>query len=261
MHSPLKDPRTRYPGQSLSEQIDGLMEEIREALLSPFLFWLVAIISWIYSLTPAKPSPWAFTFFALIATWVAIRRIRSLVQKRKNLQKGLMGEQILGKYLEEQLMPHKYQVLHDLVCKEGEKTFNIDHVVVGPTGVFSIEAKNWERSDGTHHLIFYDGKRILVDGAAPDRDPLVQAMAGARSVQAILETRTGRHYSVQPIVVFLGSYTTKNPKDAPAWVLNEQVAPIFIKNDFRELSHDDGMLAIAQLKQYSAECGKDSASA
>ncbi|MDO8804486.1 MAG: hypothetical protein Q7R35_08640 [Elusimicrobiota bacterium] len=34
-------------------------------------------------------------------------------------------------------------------------------------------------------------------------------------------------------------------------------APTFIRNDFRELSCDDAMLAIAQLKQYSAECGKE----
>ena len=68
MHSPLKDPRTRYPGQSLSEQIDGITEETRDELLSPFLFWLVATISWIYYFTPVKLSPWVFTFFALVAT-------------------------------------------------------------------------------------------------------------------------------------------------------------------------------------------------
>ena len=52
-------------------------------------------------------------------------------------------------------------------------------------------------------------------------------------------------------------YTTRNPKDAPAWVLNEVAVPVFIKNDFRELSQDDALLAVAQLKQYSAECGKE----
>jgi hypothetical protein len=239
------------------EQVDGIKEETRAEILSPFLFWLVAIISWIYSLTPAKPSPWAFTFFALVATWVAVRRIRALLKRRKNLQKGLVGEQILGKFLEEQLMPHKYQVIHDLVCKDGDRTFNIDHVVVGPTGVFSIETKYWKKPAGPDHQVFYDGKRILVDGHAPDNDPLIEAVAGAKSVQAILESRTGKRFDVKPVVVFLGWYTTKNPKDAPAWVLNEQAVPVFIKNDFRELSHDDGLLAIAQLKQHSAECGKE----
>ena len=154
-------------------------------------------------------------------------------------------------------MRHKYQVIGDLVCKDGERTFNIDHVVVGPTGVFSIETKYWKKPAGPDHRIFYDGKKILVDGHAPDNDPLIEAIAGAKSVQAILEIRTGKRFDVKPIVVFLGWYTTRNPGSAPAWVLNEQAVPTFIKNDFRELSHDDGLLAIAQLKQYSAECGKD----
>lgn len=82
-------------------------------------------------------------------------------------------------------------------------------------------------------------------------------MAGARSVQAILEIRTEKRFDVKPVVVFLGWYTTRNPKDAPAWVLNEVAVPVFIKNDFRELSQDDALLAIAQMKQYSAECGKE----
>lgn len=257
MHSPLKDPKTRYPGQSLSEQIEGITGETHDALLSPFLFWLVAIIAWVYHFTPGKPNPWAFTVFALAATWVAVRRIRALLKKRTNLRKGLLGEQILGKFLEEQLMPHNYQVIHDLVCKAGDRTFNIDHVVVGPTGVFSIETKYWKKPAGPDHQVFYDGKRILVDGHAPASDPLIEAVAGAKSVQAILEIRTGRRFDVKPVVVFLGWYTTRNPKDAPAWVLNEQAVPVFIKNDFRELSQDDALLAIAQLKQYSAECGKE----
>ena len=109
------------------------------------------------------------------------------------------------------------------------------------------------------HQVFYDGKRILVDGHAPDSDPLLEAVAGAKTVQTILETRTGKRFDVKPVVVFLGWFTTKNPKDAPAWVLNEVAVPVFIKNDFRELSHADALLAIAQLKQYSAECGKEAA--
>lgn len=257
MHSPLKDPRTRYPGQSLSEQIRAITDSQMEEALTPLLFWAAAGFAWIYYFVPGKPNPWVFTVLALLATLASIKHIRAMAAKKKTLRKGMVGEQILGKYLEDQLMPAKYQVLHDLVCKAGNRTFNIDHVVVGPTGVFSIETKYWKRPAGPNHQIFYDGKKILVDGKVPDTDPLIEAVAGAKTVQAILEARTGKRFDVKPIVVFLGWYTTKNPSSAPAWVLNEQAVPVFIKNDFRELSHDDSLLAIAQLKQYSAECGKD----
>ena len=256
MHSPLKDPRTRYPGQSLSEQINDITDTQQDEILVPLLLWLVTGLTWLYHFSPTIPNPWIFAFLAFVFTVIAVIRIRRMAAQKKTLKKGIMGEQIIGKYLEEQLMPGKYQLIHDLLFKNGDKTFNIDHVIVGPTGIFSVETKNWTNPDGTHHQIFYDGKKILVDGMVPERDPLVQAVAGAKSIQDILETRTGKHFDVQPVVVFLGSYTTTNPKHAPAWVLNEQVVPIFVKNDFRELSYDDGMLAIAQLKQYSEECGK-----
>ena len=59
------------------------------------------------------------------------------------------------------------------------------------------------------------------------------------------------------MVVFLGWYTARNTGAAPAWVLNEQAVPVFIRNDFRELSQADALLAVAQLKQYSSECGKE----
>ncbi len=257
MHSPLKDPRTRYPGQSLSEQIRDIYEDQTSELVVPFMLMPVVAFAWTQQFWFNLIKPWMITLIALLASAWSIRRIVVLNKQKTKLRKGLEGEQILGKFLEEQLMPYKYQVIHDLVCKNGEKTFNIDHVVIGPTGIFSIETKYWKKPEGPDHKIFYDGKKILVDGKAPDRDPLVQAIAGARTVQDILELRTGKSYTVQPIVAFLGWYTTKNPKDAPAWVLNEQAVPVFIKNDFRELSPDDGLLAIAQLKQYSAECGKE----
>jgi len=35
MHSPLKDPRTRYPGQSLSEQIRDISEDLTSELVVP----------------------------------------------------------------------------------------------------------------------------------------------------------------------------------------------------------------------------------
>ena len=61
-------------------------------------------------------------------------------------------------------------------------------------------APRGEAPTGPDHQVFYDGKRILVDGHAPASDPLVQAVAGAKSVQAILETRTGRRFDVKPVV-------------------------------------------------------------
>jgi len=241
----------------VSEHIEGLRVDQISEIFMPGMFWAVALVMWVYHLSLARPSPWFFTVVALIATLVAVRRIRAISVRKKKLRKGMIGEQILGKYLEEQLMPEKFHVLHDLIAKMGDKTFNIDHVVVGPTGIFCVETKNWTNPNGSHHQISYDGKKILVDGFSPTKDPLVQGIAGAKWVSDLLETLTGKHFFVQPIVVFLGSYTTKNPSYAPAWVLNEQAVPPFIRHNFGELSHDDIALVTAQLKRYGEDCGKE----
>jgi len=53
--------------------------------------------------------------------------------------KGMFGEEIVG-HLLEALEPLGFLALHDVGTGRG----NIDHVVVGPTGVFAIETKNWK---------------------------------------------------------------------------------------------------------------------
>jgi hypothetical protein len=53
-----------------------------------------------------------------------------------NLRLGLEGERTVGHALEE-LRVYGYQVFHDI---PGNK-FNIDHVIAGPAGIFTIETK------------------------------------------------------------------------------------------------------------------------
>ena len=51
---------------------------------------------------------------------------------------GAAGESKVGKRLEK--LPSEYKVFHDR--KIPSSRANIDHIVVGPTGVFAIETKN-----------------------------------------------------------------------------------------------------------------------
>lgn len=121
MHSPLKDPRTRYAGQSLSEQIRDIYEDQLAELVAPFMLMPVVAFAWAQQFWPNLLKPWMITLIAVLASAWSVRRIVVLGKQKAKLRKGLIGEQILGKFLEEQLMPHKYQVIHDLVCKNGER--------------------------------------------------------------------------------------------------------------------------------------------
>lgn len=57
------------------------------------------------------------------------------------ISRGNDGEQIIGNLLE-QLRPHGWMVLHDRRRQPGSPA-NLDHVLIGPPGVFVIDAKNW----------------------------------------------------------------------------------------------------------------------
>jgi hypothetical protein len=71
-----------------------------------------------------------------IAAW-ADRKLDALEAERIKWQRGTEGETTVGKIIGE--FPEDYYVINDLSTPYG----NLDHVVVGPTGVFVLDAKNW----------------------------------------------------------------------------------------------------------------------
>lgn len=70
------------------------------------------------------------------------QRIRRLVRQKRNLTSGRRGEQEVAFAL--QWLPAEYVVLNDIqVSAPGLERQQLDHVVVGPQGVFHIETKNY----------------------------------------------------------------------------------------------------------------------
>ena len=82
MHSPLKDPGTRYPGQSLSEQIRDISEDQSSELVVPFMLMPVVAFAWTQQFWPNLIKPWMITLIAVVASAWSIRR---------NLAKGLLA--------------------------------------------------------------------------------------------------------------------------------------------------------------------------
>lgn len=75
----------------------------------------------------------------------------------KRWERGAEGETQVAKILTK--LPDEYHVIHDLSTPGG----NLDHVVVGPTGVFVLDAKNWRG------LVTADGKGELTLNGKPTR--------------------------------------------------------------------------------------------
>lgn len=183
---------------------------------------------------------------AVIAIIVALIRLRIAFREASCLKLGIVGEEAVGQYLEEKLRPMGCQVLHDI---PGEG-FNIDHVVIGPTGVYCVETKTYSKPLHGSPTIEYDGEKVTVDGFSPDRDPIVQAKAAAHWLCDLIERSTGRKLAVQPIVIYPGWFVKKMPENADVWVLNHKALPTFISNGQAKLAAEDVALVTFHLKRY-----------
>ena len=123
------------------------------------------------------------SLIAVLVYWnKGLRRIESFFR-------GARGEERVANVLAG--LPETYHVFHDFVA-DG---IHVDHVVLGPAGVFSVETKNWQGK-----VEIMEG-HILVNGALPSRDPVAQAQREADHVRATLK-RLGYNGTVTPMVCF-----------------------------------------------------------
>ncbi len=99
------------------------------ACFEPLWFWVL----WSRDITkPQYPTKQVNSCFN------AIRKLKEEI--RKHLQ-GFRGEQLVAYYLANNL-PDRYNIINDVTLYLNGKGVQIDHVVVGPTGVFAVETKN-----------------------------------------------------------------------------------------------------------------------
>ena len=103
--------------------------------------------------------------------------------------KGARGEECVAGLLAR--LPDDWHVFHDF--KAGRH--HVDHVLIGPAGVFSVETKNWRDP------VQLESGELIVGGHVPNHPPIAQAAAEAKSVKAALES-AGWSGEVEPVVCF-----------------------------------------------------------
>lgn len=88
----------------------------------------------------------------------SLKWIEKIENLKLNYRKGTAGEAFIASVLER--LPDEYYLINDLSTPYG----NLDHVVIGPTGVFVIDTKNWR---GT---VSADGRgELLLNGKPTDK--------------------------------------------------------------------------------------------
>ena len=139
--------------------------------------------------TPVDPKPYAqlALLVALAATVSVVRTLWGTRQSTTAWRIGARGEEATATRLTQ--LPESFRVLHDLPMP-GSRA-NIDHVVVGPTGVFTVETKNYQSG--------VEIKRGTVWASGRDRSEIVDQ--ADRQAQAIA-IKTGQ--DVTPLIVIHG---------------------------------------------------------
>jgi len=200
--SPLTVQLLRAPGESLLRQIDKFSEEIDLYLtfstITPLLLFSMYLsdrylgnqkVSWI-------------TFLILCLGFMVFFTLKlvTLLKKRNNLRLGLDCELAVGQELN-QLMLDGYRVFHDFPAEN----FNIDHIVIGSTGVFAVETKGRAKPIKGEVNIIYDGEGLQFP-THYERAPFEQAKRQAVWLAKWLTSAVGAQVAVRPVLVFPGWY-------------------------------------------------------
>jgi hypothetical protein len=130
----------------------------------------------------------------LTANW-ASRRIDAIERERHAWRKGAIGEAAVEESLSH--LPDDFVVVNDVSKRLG----NIDHVVIGPTGIYVLDTKNWS---GT---IAADGEgEVLLNGKALPKPPIKSLLSSVMDFQGKLKALAEEDYFVRGVMVFPIAY-------------------------------------------------------
>lgn len=174
-------------------------------MLKSFLPWfvcslLIAAFSFKLLLSTHRLTylPWIIALFLLLYIWQL-----KLDAKADHIEatwiKGARGERRVAEALKG-IESEDFHVIHDLPNGHG----NIDHVVVGRTGLFVIETK---AHDGRVH---YTTKCLCLNGHPFDKDPLKQVRRQAAYLADKLKPMTRERIFVNPVLCFTNAWVDNN---------------------------------------------------
>jgi Nuclease-related domain len=161
------------------------------------------------------------TLIALIVLIVPLRQIVKAGRDIRNLRQAEAGERRVSELLRP-LRAKDYIVFDDVITERG----NIDHIVVGPGGVFALETKTYSLFGNARAFVRNDGVLVLGDKEAIG-EPLKRARNAAALVSDELERDLRRKVWVEAVLVLLGWRVEPMTHDARAAVVNEKNLPEF----------------------------------
>jgi hypothetical protein len=220
----------RIPGGSLLMSLDNLNEQINLYLVYVVILPLIiysALISYSYfqAEQPSLAVIWISSIISIALIAYLAYRLANLLSRRKRIRLAYEGELAVGQELN-QLMLHGYRVYHDFPAD----TFNIDHIIVGPKGVFAVETSTRLKgaiANGSHEAtVTYDG-RMLTFADTTDFETIEQAEQQADWLSKWLGAATGEPIAVRAVITLPGWVVKRISADGIPVVNPGQFASLF----------------------------------
>ncbi len=121
--------------------------------------------------------------------------IRLLIKRLNNFISGLFGEKDIEIELKK-LGKNFICINSGLDTGKG----NIDKIVLGPTGVWTLEVKNHKGN------VSFNNNTLLINNVAPEKDFIRQAYAEAKTLNDLIRSKLDIEIKVQPVLVFSNKF-------------------------------------------------------
>ncbi|MCF8089747.1 MAG: NERD domain-containing protein [Desulfotignum sp.] len=221
----------RLPGHSLDLQIRDINEKIISYIFILFVFSIMlanSIVSIFSHQKQGITSPFFLLWLIVIlGLFFFVFKIVQSLSQREKLRLGYFGELVTAEALS-RLMPEGNYVFHDFPADN----FNIDHIVVGPAGVFAIETKTRSKvlsgDNKQAATATYNGREIEFSNFK-DTKYLEQAKRQAKWLTGWLKNSTGESVKVFPVVCLPGFFVQNTTAPDGMFVTN----PKQLKNVIR----------------------------
>jgi hypothetical protein len=238
---PFTNDFSRFPGQSLLNRLGDINEQIilfTGALFAGPIVFYAAYLSFVYfsGLEIRLPGALATAAIGSGVTVYLLIKLLGYLNERRTLRLGYEGKAAVGQALN-QLMLEDYRIYHDFPAK----SFNIDHIVVGQNGVFTVRtialptptAKN-NRDNAT---VEYDG-RALYFPDYDDAETIAHAEEQALWLSKWIGETIGEAIAVRAIVALPGWVVKRTSAEGISVVNPKQIGSMFQHVKPRPLSAD-----------------------
>ncbi|MFC1748729.1 NERD domain-containing protein [Pseudomonadota bacterium] len=202
---PLTNGLARFPGYSLSQQVSDIQLDLMGHLMG---LMFVPIV--LYAVYLKSASDIGGFIVAVVFVGCYAYLIRMFMKDRKKLvhhRLGLDCERAVGQELS-RVGEHGFYVFHDFPADN----FNIDHIVVGPTGVFAVETKGRSKpvrgKGAADAKVIFDGKSLQFP-INRETKPVDQAVAQAEWLKRWISSAVGEAVGVKPVLVLPGWFVER----------------------------------------------------